>query len=146
MNAEILLTRLRRMLLVLSGFIFVGTIIELILEQHTKEQLQFVPFVLCLIGLVSVWVVLFRPHRRTIQGSRLAMMLVAAGSLLGMTIHLVNNYQFEVDIRPGAAMSELIVKALMGASPIFAPGILALAAILVALATYYHPALKPRNG
>ena len=145
MTPEIVDLRLRRFLLMLTGFIFLGTIVELILEEHTKETLQFVPFVLCVIGFISVAAVLLRPQRSTVLGLRITMGVVALGGLLGMAIHLLNNFEFEQEIRPNAELGELLINTLKGANPLLAPGILAFAAIVALLATYYHPALAHQN-
>jgi hypothetical protein len=141
MTSEIVDLRLRRFLLMLTGFIFLGTIGELILEEHTKETLQFVPFVLCIIGFISVAVALVRPQRSTVLALRVTMIVVALGGLLGMAIHILNNFEFEQEIRPNAEISEILINTLKGANPLLAPGILAFAAIVALLATYYHPTL-----
>ena len=62
--------------------------------------------------------------------------------LMMKQLHLVNNYQFEAELRPGAAAGDIFMQALMGANPLLAPGILALAGVLAIAATYYDPALS----
>lgn len=145
MTAETIDLRLRRFLLMLTGFIFLGTFGELILEEHTKETLQFVPFILCVIGFISVAAVLLRPQRSTVLALRITMVVVALGGLLGMGIHLLNNYEFEQEIRPNTALGDLLINTLKGANPLLAPGILAFAAIVALVATYYHPSLARQN-
>src|SRR4051812_13324404 len=51
-------SRMRRFLLILTIFVFLATLVELVLEEHTKETLQFVPFALCAAGLIAVVVAL----------------------------------------------------------------------------------------
>lgn len=70
------------------------------------------------------------------------MFVVFLGSVFGLYEHLTHNLTFELDIRPNAAVSDVFLDALSGASPLLAPGILALGAILAIAATYCHPALK----
>ena len=137
--------RMRQSLLLLAAFIFPGTVVELILEDHTKETLQFLPFVLCIAGFITVVAVLLRPQKLTLLILRITMLGTAAGGLLGMLVHLVNNFEFVQEIQPNAAASELIVKTLKGANPLLAPGILAFAAIIALIATYYHPAMGGRD-
>ncbi|HEX2619849.1 MAG TPA: hypothetical protein VHL11_06875, partial [Phototrophicaceae bacterium] len=111
------------------------------LAGHVKETLQLIPFGLCFLGFLAVTAVLLRPQRLTILVLRITMVGVAAGSLLGMYLHLKTNLDFELEIRPNAAIGDVLMEALKGASPLLAPGILALVAVLAIAATYYHPAL-----
>jgi hypothetical protein len=60
--------------------------------------------------------------------------------LIGIYEHIEHNLAFELEIRPNATAGQVFMEALGGASPLLAPGILALAAILAIAATYYHPA------
>jgi hypothetical protein len=137
--------RLRRLLLIISAFVFLGTPVELWLEDHTGETLQWIPFLLCAAGLIAAVAVLIRPQRMTILALRITMPIVAAGGLLGMGLHLLNNVAFEQEIRPSAAAGEALLAGLKGASPLLAPGILVLAAVVSLAATYYHPALGRRE-
>jgi hypothetical protein len=65
--------------------------------------------------------------------------LLIGGSLLGTSFHLQGNFGFELEIRPNATWTDIIVEALMGANPIFAPATLALAGFLGLLASYCYP-------
>lgn len=146
MPAELLLQRLRRFLLGLAIFICMGTIVELWLSDHDQQTLQYIPFVLSTLGLLVSGVVLFRPNRNTIRALRMVMPLVALGSLAGIGLHLRGNFAFEMDIRPNATASEVLMDALKGAAPLLAPGIMALAAALALAATTYHPVLQDKEA
>lgn len=136
--------RLRSFLLIVVEFVYLGTLAELVLEEHVKEPLQLIPFGLCGLGVLAVLAVLFRPQRNTILVMRAIMVVAALGSLLGIYLHLAANFEFELEMRPNATAGDVIRQALMGASPLLAPGILALGAILAIAATYYHPALSKK--
>jgi hypothetical protein len=82
-----------------------------------------------------------RPRRAGLWVLRACMLLVALGSLFGIYEHVVNNYEFHREIYPNATAGAALMGALAGASPLLAPGILALTAMLAIAATYYHPAL-----
>lgn len=138
-------SRIRRSLLLLAAFIFLGTVVELVLEEHTKDTIQYLPFVLCVAGFITVLAVLRRPVRASLLALRITMVLTAAGGLLGTVLHLYNNFAFEQEIRPNAAAGDLLMATLKGANPLLAPGILAFAAIIALIATYYHPALGRRE-
>ncbi|MEZ4671051.1 MAG: hypothetical protein R3E39_24365 [Anaerolineae bacterium] len=137
--------RLRQFLLLLTGLTLGSTLVELVLQDHNKELLQWVPFILCVIGGIAVLGVLLRPQRRTILAMRVTMVIVGLGGAIGSAIHLFENFQFEQEIQPTAAAGELIVKTLKGAAPLLAPGVLVFAALLALAATYAHPVLGPRE-
>jgi hypothetical protein len=138
--------RLRTFLLVLAGWLCVGTIIELLLVGHTETVVQFIPFALCGVGLAAVGAALLRSRRGTLLGLRAVMAVLLAGSLFGIYEHVEGNLAFALEIRPGAAVSDVWTEALTGAAPLLAPGILALAALLALAATYAHPALQRRQS
>jgi hypothetical protein len=133
---------MRVALLILAVFIFAGTLVELLLEEHTQEALQYIPFVLCGLGIAVIVAALLRPVRRTILALRRSMGVIVAGGLLGMGLHLYRNFLFEQEIRPNAAAADLLLETLQGASPLVAPGILSFAALMVLIAIYDHPALE----
>ena len=136
MTQETVEGRLRRFLLLLTLFIFAGTVAELLLEDHTQEALQFVPFILCALGFIAVMGVLLRPQRSTLLVLRVVMIIVGAGGVVGSLIHLLRNIAFEQEIRPNAALMDAILAGFKGASPLFAPGLLTIAALLALAATY----------
>ena len=141
MSAELLVHRFRLFLLTLSGLIFVGTVVELLFIEHTESLVQWIPYILAGLGLLAIAGALLRPQRATLLSLQIVMGLVVLGSLFGTYEHIEHNLAFELEIRPGATIGEVFLDALGGASPLLAPGTLALAAILALAATYYHPAL-----
>ena len=139
-------SRLRLWLLLLAAAVFPGTIAELILERHYDKLLQFVPFVLCVAGLLTLIGVIVKATPLTIWAMRLVMVAMFPMTLLGMWEHLDGNMDFQRDIRPNAGTWELVNNAIHGAAPLLAPGILALAAGVALIATYRHPALRRDGG
>ena len=137
--------RLRFFLLAVAGCICAGTIVELLLAKHTETAVQLIPFALCGLGLLTVAAALVRPRRGMLIALRVIMPLLLFGSLLGVYEHMQGNLAFELEIRPGATASDVWLKALQGADPLLAPGVLALAASLALAATYEHPALARRR-
>lgn len=137
--------RLRQFLLLLTMLIFLATLGELVLQEHTGELIQWVPFVLCGLGLVAVGMFLRRPTLSTLRLLRAIMLAVAAGGFLGITEHLLENFSFEQEIRPAATFIDTVGKAIKGAAPLLAPGVLIFAALLALAATYYHPAIVARR-
>lgn len=141
MSDRTLLRRLRLFLLALAGLVFLVTPVELWLTEHFGTPIQFIPFVLSALGLVVVLLVLLASRRATLIGLRGVAVVIILGSLLGVYEHLIHNLAFELEIRPNAVPTDVLLDALKGASPMLAPGILAFGALLALAATYYHPAL-----
>jgi hypothetical protein len=132
---------LRRFLLLTVLGICLATVIELWLTEHYQEPTQVIPFALCVISLLAVSAVIAHPSRVGILVLRGTMVLLGTGGVLGVGLHLFNNFAFEREIRPNAALVDVIINALRGVNPLLAPGILALAAALAIAATYRHPVL-----
>jgi hypothetical protein len=141
MSSEVVVARLRQFLLLLTLGTLLAALIELVLEEHTQEPLQLIPFVLCGAGFLAVGAALLRPGRGTLLALRGVMTGVALGGLLGVALHLINNLEFAREIRPNAAAGDLLMATLQGANPLLAPGTFVFAALLAGAATYYHPAL-----
>ena len=144
MTTDVILARLRRFLLVIAGLLLTGTILELWVINHTKEAIQWLPFILCGVGLVVVGAALLRPQRSSLMTLRWVMGVVTLGSVFGVIEHVESNLGFVLEIHPNATFDQIVSGALGGANPLLAPGMLGLAAVLAIAATYYHPALKGR--
>ena len=142
MNSEIVLARLRQFLLIISAGVFIMTVTELFFLSHWSETIQFLPFVLSGLGLITLALAYFRPGRGTMTLLRWSMIIIAACSLIGVYEHMANNLGFQMEIQPNATTWELILATLEGANPVLAPGILMLGAVIGVAATYQHPALE----
>ena len=140
MSAELILSRLRTFLLGFSAFLCVGTIAELAFIGHWGNPLQILPFVLCALGLVAIVMFFRKANQRNLNILRWVMVLNFVGSIFGVFEHIEENINFALEIKPSTAGLDLILKGLGGANPLLAPGMLAIAALLVFAALYYHPA------
>lgn len=124
-------SRIRRFLLLFAGFIAIGAIVELLLEEHTGDALQWTAFGLAGAIFASVLVITCAGSRAVARKTHQAIMvIVLAGSVLGVYLHLSHNYQFEREIRPTVPARELIMDTLQGGNPLLAPGVLGIAAVL----------------
>lgn len=133
----------RTFLLVVAGLVLVATNLELWFSEHTESIVQLIPFGLAGAGIVATLVVLVRATPHTLKTLRGVSIVLAAGAVYGIYEHVSHNIAFELEIRPTAALGEVLFDALFGASPLLAPGALGLAALLAAAATYQHPRLTP---
>jgi hypothetical protein len=136
MTAGEVLRRLQQFLLLLAALLFGGTLLELWLVNHTKDAVQWLPFGLCFLGMLTTFAVLWRKSNATVRALRWCMALVILGSIFGIFEHIYNNLEFAREIHPNASTRELLMKSLGGANPLLAPGMLAVAGLLALAATY----------
>lgn len=137
--------QLRQFLLALAGAMCLGTLVELWLADHTQEPLQWVPFGLSVVGLAAVVAFWLRPSPATLWALRAAMAVVVLGALAGVFLHLTGNLEFALETQPDADSLTIFWQALRGGAPALAPGVLAITAALVGVATYRHPVLEARE-
>jgi hypothetical protein len=136
MNESLTLRRLRTFLLGLAAVLFVGSVVELVLAEHTESPSQLATFALCGLGLLALVALRMHPGRRTLLALRIAMGVVAVGSLVGIGLHFWGNLELGRETQPNADAATLLVTALTGGVPLLAPGILAVSATLAIAATY----------
>lgn len=146
MNTATVDTRIRTFMLILSGFALASTTAELWLQDHTQTPLQWIPWGLCALGLISLLAAFVRPGRATYLALRWSMVVVALGGMVGITIHLLENIEFQRDINANAQFGNYIIAALKGAAPLLAPGALTFAALLSIAAVYAHPLLTSKEA
>ena len=144
MSAEATLLRLRQFLIIISSGVFVMTVIELFFLSHWTEWIQYLPFALSGLGLVTLGLAYFRPTRGTLLVLRWSMIIIALCSLIGFYEHMENNFELNKEIRPNATAQQSIVATLEGANPVLAPGILTLGAVIGLAATYQHQVLAEK--
>ncbi len=135
------LRQLGRFLHLLAIALFAGTILELIAAKHYDEPTQLIPFLLCGLGIGLVALAWARPTARTIRWLRVAMLVIAGGSLLGVYFHVSGNMEFAREIHPDASFWTLLRAGLQGRDPLLAPGVLAVAAAVAIAATSTATAL-----
>ena len=134
----------RNFLLGVTVFILLGTLVELVLVEHTEDPLQWIPFILSGVGILSISVFHFKPSLWSLYILRVTMVILAAGSIYGVYAHFIENFEFSAEIHPAYTFTENLTAAIMGASPMMAPGILFLAALLSAAGTYEHPLFREK--
>jgi len=144
MDSNQILARLRQFLLIIAAGVFVMTVTELFFLSHWQVAIQFLPFALSALGLITLAFAYFRPTPKTITTTRWSMFIIAACSLIGFYEHMANNYSFLLEIKPSATTWDLIKATFEGANPVLAPGILMLGAVVALMAIYKHPLLKTK--
>lgn len=138
-------SQFRRFLLATAAATYLAAAVELVLVDHYEDALQFIPFGLIAAGLAAAAWAAASPSRaalRTLQGVGA---LVVLGSLVGIVLHVKGNVEFAREIQPDLSLSEALWDGLDGGNPFLAPGMIALAGVLAAAASYRHPALTERD-
>jgi hypothetical protein len=145
MNEQLALRRLETFLHLLAAGLFVVTIGELWAEEHYQSTLQLVPFALCGVGLLALLGLRLSPSRPMVLLVRALMIVLIAGSLLGIYEHVAGNLEFAREVRRRADTMTLIKATLHGGAPVLAPGIFALGASITLAATYATTILAHRQ-
>lgn len=132
---------LRRFLLATAVATYLAAAVELVLVDHYEEWQQVLPFATIALGLAAAGWAWASPAPASLRSARWAGALAAATALAGVYFHVEGNLGFAREVRPGEGGLALAWDALSGGNPLLAPGMVALAGVLAAAATYRHPAL-----
>lgn len=136
------MTRLRHFVLALFFLGSAGTAVELLLLEHTESTAQFVPLVALGLGIIAAALAVARPSPWVLQGFRLVMAGFVIAGPVGLYLHYRGNVEFELEMYPSLRGLELVWKALTGATPALAPGVMVLLGLMGLVSTYEHPALS----
>lgn len=126
--------------LLLVGIAGVG--LELVLLEHYEDPWQWAPLALLGVGLVAGGALVARPARGAVQALRALMAAYLVTGGVGVYFHLKANLEFERELRPSMAGTELLIETLRGAMPALAPGAMAQLGLLGLLVTFRHPSLS----
>jgi hypothetical protein len=120
--------------------------VELLLLGHVEGFGQLAPVVLLACGLaVLVWHAI-TPRAATVRAVQLVMMLFVVSGVAGIVLHYRGNAEFELEMYPSLGGTELIGKTLTGATPVLAPGSMALLGLAGLVHAYQHPRRRAGGG
>ncbi len=129
------LARIRKLLLALLAVGSVSTGLELLLLGHFEEITQIAPLVLLAAGVaIAAWHL--ASARASVPALRWLMVLFVASGGVGIALHYRGNVEFELEMYPTLGGLELIGQTLTGATPVFAPGAMALLGAIGLMASY----------
>lgn len=108
-----------RLIKIIMAFSVVGIVLDLLLIGHYEDWRQLLPVVCLPVALLLAY----------LPGSKLKVLyyislIVMLVGIVGVVLHLANNYEFEQEMRPNLAGAELMMRAFTGALPVMAPGAL----------------------
>jgi hypothetical protein len=133
---------LRRFVLGLFVIGILGTGADLLLTGHFEDWWQLTPLIVVALSALTLIGHAFRPSRSTIRAHQGVMMLFILSGVIGTFLHYRANIEFELEMYPGMAGTELLWKAIQGASPpSLAPGAMIALGLLGLIYAYKHPAI-----
>ena len=136
------LAALRRFLLVTLIVGTAGMGAELLLIGHVEGRLQVLPVLLLALACLSLVWLAARPSRAAVRGVQALMTLSVLSGVAGIVLHYQGNTAFELEMYPDMAGLELVQKTLTGATPVLAPGSMALLGLVGLAAVLRHPLIQ----
>jgi hypothetical protein len=136
MNVE---RALRRGLLAIIALGSLGVLVELGLIGHYDDPWQYSPLVLLALVLAATLAVAVAPGRRTLLAYRALMAVCVISGVVGHRLHYAGNMEFELEVFPNMAGWELFREVVTGATPVLAPGTMAVIGLLGLLAVWRQP-------
>ena len=119
----------------------VGTEAELLLLKHTDGAWELVPVVLVGMALLLLgWHGVSR-SAASLRGLQLMMAVFLASGVLGVALHFQGNVKYERDSSPALSGRELYRRAVMGATPMLAPGTMIQLGLVGLVFAFRHPSL-----
>ena len=132
---------IRRYLLLTLAVGMAGMTTELLLIGHVESVQQLIPVVLLgLCAAVLAWHAA-APRAMTVRTLQVTMVLFLLSGLVGVSLHYRGNLEFELEMYPSMRGFEMIQKTLTGATPVLAPGSMALLGLIGLTYSYRHPCL-----
>ena len=135
-EAQPTLSTVRRYLLSTLIVGIVGMGIELLLLGHVDGLAQIAPVALLGVGLLVAGWHAASPGAATVPLFKATMGLFVLSGAIGIGLHYSGNVEFEREMYPSLSGIELVGKTLTGATPVLAPGTMALLGLIGLLAVY----------
>jgi len=134
------------MLLGTLAFGVIGMTVELLLLGHVDSTWQWIPVVLLGASVLLLAWHAATPSRVTVRALQATMVLLIITGGIGVGLHYDGNVEFELEMYPDARGLELVTKTLTGATPVLAPGTMALLGLVGLAVVYRHPATEERKS
>lgn len=121
---------LQRVLLAIWFFGLLGLATELVFLEHYEDTLQFIPFAIIGLGLLTgAWYGL-RPGSASLRVFRATLAALGVTGLAGVVLHYRGNAEFERERDASIGGVRLVWESLTGATPALSPGTLVLFAFI----------------
>jgi hypothetical protein len=140
------LARIRALLFGTLVFGVVGMTAELLLLGHVESAWQWIPVVILGASVLLLAWHAAAPSRTTVRALQATMMLFIVTGGIGVGLHYDGNVEFELEMYPSMGGFELVAKTLTGATPVLAPGTMAILGLVGLALVYRHPAIEERQS
>jgi hypothetical protein len=142
------LSLVRRALLWTYVFGAAGTVVELLLLEHTDGAWQWSPIALlgASLAVVAWHAAGGRRGAASVRAFRATMLVFVASGLVGTLLHYRGNVEFERERQPSIGGLPLFWEAIRGATPALAPGTMIQLALVGLAYGFRHPALARTPG
>ena len=134
------------MLLLFLVLGIVGTGTELLLIEHVEDRVQLVPLALFPLALGALTWHGLSKGAASVRALQLVMALFVVSGGFGVYLHYTGNVEFELEMYPDRAGFELFRESMMGATPVLAPGTMALLGLIGLVYAYQHPTIAARRS
>jgi hypothetical protein len=131
----------RVLLLAIMLIGIIGTMVELLLLGHFSGLVQITPLLLLLAGFVVVGWQTVAPGVASVRVLQLVMVLFLSNGLVGIGYHYGGNEIAAREETPKVDGGTLLRVALVGASPVLAPGSMVLLGLVGLTYAHRHPSL-----
>ncbi|WP_115463068.1 hypothetical protein [Winogradskyella aurantiaca] len=125
-----ILSRVKKIVLTALLFITFGTVLELYLLDHYEDTKQLIPIICIGAMLLLMMVLAFRPSNVISKLFQFMLLITAFSGIYGTYLHLMANYEFELEMTPSASGWTLFKESLSGALPALAPGSMVILALI----------------
>lgn len=137
----------RKLLIFVLLFSITGSIAELLLIDHYEDRLQLIPLITYGVALLSLIATALLKSRGVVRFAQVIMIAMALTGLLGIVLHIRANAEFQREIDPDLATTQLVWKALRRtAPPALAPGIMVTLALVGWAYLYDNPVVQRRSS
>jgi len=137
---------LRRGLLAVVMLGCTAGVADLLLIGHYEDPWQYTPLMLMAASLVVGSALAVAPRRGTLRLFRVLMGACVVAGLTGIRMHFSGNREFELEVFPKMGGWELFTEAITGATPVLAPGTMAVIGLLGLLYAWRHPGARADRG
>jgi hypothetical protein len=140
-SSSMVLTRIRRFLLLLLGAEIIGVGVELLLISHWEDWWQRTPLVVLAVGLVVLCFQVVLPNRTSLRAFNLLMLLFVLSGVLGMWLHYDSRVEFRLELDPTLAGWKLFRAAMTGSTtpPVLASGVMIQMGCMGMVCVHRHP-------
>jgi hypothetical protein len=137
------LRNIRRFLvLVMTGGIVAMTV-DLLLIGHYEDSNQLIPLAVAAAGVLTLGWAAAWPGVVSVRAVQFVMLCFMGTGLIGITLHVQANAEFQREIDPAISSRDLFWKVTEAtAPPALSPGLMVQLGLLGLVYTYKHPALR----